>query len=135
MNTFTFSAGTAHRLKNGTCAVLDGTARIAADKEADFRVELSSSDEHRHCSGLCTVKLNDLLTMSAEDFLIVSAVEQEITLAAITAYRDWLDGVDSVLDVVLAFVGRESFSPSADGSAPSSLALHPGIPGFSTSTF
>lgn len=110
MNNITFKTGAANRIGNGTAAVIDGETHIGEDKVAGFRVVLSSTDKHRHCSGLCTIKLNDLLTMSGEDFLKVSAIEQEITLTAIAAYRDWLDGVDSVLSGFLAFVDNKTFS-------------------------
>lgn len=110
MNNITFKTGAANRLENGTAAVIDGETTIDENKVVGFRVELSSTDKHSHCSGLCTIKLSDLLTMSGADFLKVSAIEQEITLTAIAAYRDWLDGADSVLSGILAFVDSKSFS-------------------------
>lgn len=110
MNKFTFESGVATRLGNGTAAVIKGEAEIGVGVGAEFSVVLSSSDKYRHCDGFCTLKLNlnKRLTMRVEDFLRLRDVEEAISLTAIAAYRDWLDGTDSVLDGILTFTDRET---------------------------
>jgi len=108
MNDFTFKTGMASRLGNGTVAIIDGVTRIDGDKSAEFRVVVSSNDKYRHCDGLCTLDVKNLLTMNGADFLRMNAVEQAVTLAAIAAYRNWLDGTKSMLDGILAFVDSET---------------------------
>jgi hypothetical protein len=110
MSNFKFTAGKATHLANGTIAIIEGVASIDDGHEADFVVEISASDEHRLCSGLCTLGLNDLMTMSEDEFDKVSDLEQEITLAAIAAYWDWSNGTDSVLNEILSLTDSESLS-------------------------
>jgi len=110
MSTFTFEAGKAVRLQNGTMAEIQGNADIGGGQIAGFLVELSSTRDRTHISGLCTLKRAFQPAMAAGESRAFAVLEEEIATAAIAGYRDWLNGADSVLDTTLGSLDGKPIS-------------------------